>query len=159
VPTAPVRRATFDRAPNPCAGEVAARCLGKALDLLELGTDKPKRMDAMQLLIDACGARYAPACAEQKKHLTRPQRTSGESPQYTAEARDNHVEGTVLVRCVIDMEGVPSRCQIVRSVPSMDAEVLRAVSTWRMNPAAFDGTPVEIDYVIAVRLTLQANGP
>ncbi|HEX4620964.1 MAG TPA: energy transducer TonB [Myxococcaceae bacterium] len=159
VPTAPVRRATFERTPNPCAGEVAARCLAKALDLLELRTDQPKRMDAMQLLIDACGAKYAPACAEQKKHLARPQRISGENPQYTAEARDKRVEGTVLLRCVIDAGGVPSRCQVVRSVPSMDEEVLRAVSTWRMNPATFDGIPVEIDYVIAVKLTLQASSP
>jgi TonB family protein len=157
--SAPARRAIFDRIPNPCAGEGAARCLSRALDLLELSPDKPKRMDAMQLLIDACSARYAPACAEQKKHLTRPQRISGESPQYTAGARDNHVEGTVQLRCVIDAEGVPNRCQVVKSVPSMDDEVLRAVTTWRMNPATFDGIPVEIDFVIAVKLTLQTSGP
>ena len=86
--------------------------------------------------------------------MTRPVRLSGEDPSYTREAREAGVEGMLVVRCTITSEGRLEDCRVIKGLPHMDAEVLRALSTHRYSPVTFQGRPVRVGYVFNVRLRL-----
>jgi protein TonB len=76
-------------------------------------------------------------------------------PQYTREAREARVEGTMLVQCVITTSGALTGCRVLKSLPFMDKAVLDAMSTWHFTPVTFQGRPVNVQYVIPVRLVMQ----
>lgn len=58
------------------------------------------------------------------------------APAYPAALTDSGIDGTVVVRFVIDTQGVPEAVRIVRSPhPLFDAAVVAAVRQWRYEPA------------------------
>lgn len=79
---------------------------------------------------------------------------SGDMPQYTKEAVAARVEGTLIVQCIITPEGVLQACRIVKGVPHMDAEVLRALRTQRYRPVYFQGRPIAVRYTLRFNLKL-----
>jgi TonB family protein len=75
--------------------------------------------------------------------LLRPQ------PEYPAEARKNHEEGTVVVYAVIDRGGAATRLRVVNSAsPALDQAALAAISQWRYAPAACNGNPIRLETVV-----------
>jgi periplasmic protein TonB len=86
--------------------------------------------------------------------MTRTEQTSGEPPKYTREALAAHVQGTMLVKCVITVAGILENCRIIKAVPHMDKAVLDALSTWRYKPVHFQGRPVAVDYLIQIKLVI-----
>ena len=63
------------------------------------------------------------------------------------------VEGAVRIEVVIDEDGSVQDATIVRSVPLLDAEALRAVRHWRFAPTIVDGkaVPVRMQVVVNFR--------
>ncbi len=86
--------------------------------------------------------------------MTRPEQTSGEPPRYTREALAAQIQGTMLVKCVITIEGKLQNCRVVKALPHMDKAVLDALSTWRYKPVRYQGKPVAVDYLIQIRLVI-----
>jgi TonB family protein len=84
--------------------------------------------------------------------MNRPTRVSGRDVQYTREAREHSVEGTAFVRCVIEVDGRLTGCQLSKGLPFLDAEILAAVSTWRMTPVLHNGQAIRVSYSIPIRL-------
>jgi periplasmic protein TonB len=87
--------------------------------------------------------------------MTRPQRLSGRDPVQTREAREARIEGRMLVKCVITIEGTLESCRIIKPLPHMEEAVLSALRTWRMSPVYYQGRPVSVDYVIPIRVVTQ----
>ncbi len=87
--------------------------------------------------------------------MTRPSLLSKTDPTYTREALEARVEGLMLVKCTITLQGALERCRIVKSLAHMDGAVLAALSKWRYAPVTYQGRAVAVDYVIPVRLVLQ----
>jgi periplasmic protein TonB len=83
--------------------------------------------------------------------MVRPRLLSGPEPRYTAEAALEHIGGTVLVQCTVTDLGTVEDCLVTKSLPFLDASVLRAVSARRYEPALFEGRPVSVRMVIPVR--------
>jgi TonB family protein len=83
--------------------------------------------------------------------MTEPRRLEGRDPQFTPEAMLRGSRGQMALRCVITTHGRLERCEVLRSVPGMEAEVLSAVSTWLFEPATLDGRPVAVRYVLMFR--------
>jgi protein TonB len=106
-----------------------------------IGNSEPKLIDGVLIAPFAVG-------------MTRPSRISGRDPVYTQEAREAKVEGFALVRCVIEIDGFVTHCEIVKAMPFMSDEILGAVKTWRFTPALRDGHPVRVLYTIPIRLRL-----
>jgi protein TonB len=73
------------------------------------------------------------------------------SIKYPRGAREKRVAGTVSVKCTLPLDGYPRNCRIVRSVPELDQEVLRAMSSARYEPATFQGRPVQVNYVFSFK--------
>jgi TonB family protein len=66
-------------------------------------------------------------------------------PEYTADAREKKIEGSVWLAFTIDRQGVPQGIQIKKSLyPSLDQAAVNAVSTWRFEPAVKNGEPVSM---------------
>jgi TonB family protein len=73
-------------------------------------------------------------------------------PQYTPGAMRRGVNGAVLLRCVIDRDGVPTRLEIVKALDDeLDRASLETLKQWRFEPGQKDGKSVlvQIDVTIA----------
>jgi protein TonB len=87
--------------------------------------------------------------------MNRPQRIAGPEPVYPREAREAHVEGTMLVQCVITTEGTLEGCRVLKSLPFMDQPVLAALARQRYTPVTFQGRPVAVRYVMPFKFKLE----
>lgn len=77
--------------------------------------------------------------------------------KYPAEARDNNIQGRVLIQFVVEKDGSISNAEIVRSVHELlDAEALRCVSAMPVwTPGTHHGEPVRVRYTIPLNFKLQ----
>jgi serine/threonine-protein kinase len=77
--------------------------------------------------------------------VTPPVRISGDSAIYPERARQMKLRGSVLVALIVDENGRPTDLQVVESAgPILDDVVLKAMRTWRFEPARKDGVRVKV---------------
>jgi periplasmic protein TonB len=79
-------------------------------------------------------------------------------PEYPRDARWQRIEGTVVVRVVVDRQGRvdPARVRVVQSVPALDAAAAAAILRWRFSPAiAHGGQPVPVIIEVPFRFNLR----
>ncbi|HLG13049.1 MAG TPA: energy transducer TonB [Blastocatellia bacterium] len=76
-------------------------------------------------------------------------------PNYTEEARQNKIEGTVRVRVLVGSDGVVRQVVVLRGLPQgLNEEAIRAASQMRFTPAMKNGrsvsvwVPVDIEFNI-----------
>jgi protein TonB len=86
--------------------------------------------------------------------MTAPKMVSGPNPQYTERALEQEVEGLMIVKCVVTVEGVVRECRVMQSLPFMDGAVVAALERRRYTAALLQGRPIEVDYTFSLRLTL-----
>ena len=65
-------------------------------------------------------------------------------PDYSYEARKKKISGTCLISFTVDAEGIPRTAHVVKSIePSLDANAVQTIETWRFKPAMRNGnTPI-----------------
>jgi protein TonB len=83
-----------------------------------------------------------------------PRLLGGPNPQYTEKAIEREVQGTMIVKCVVSLDGHVYGCRIVKSLPFMDRAVLEALERRRYSPATLGGKPIEVDYTFKLTLRL-----
>jgi TonB family protein len=77
-------------------------------------------------------------------------------PQYTEEARQGGIQGTVLLRIVVDENGRAQAIRVTRSLdPGLDQKAIEAVSTWRFRSGQNDGKPVPVIASVEVNFRLR----
>ena len=91
-----------------------------------------------------------------------PVRLSGERPTYPEEARKERIQGTVVLRTVIDEQGRVTSAEVIEE-KSIDREDLRlaaieAVEDWTFEPATLEGEPVAVYYHLTVNFRLTKDG-
>lgn len=91
--------------------------------------------------------------------MTRPKLISGRDPIYTPEALAAHVEGLIIVRCIITTSGTIENCVVIKSLPLMDQPVLDALASRRYEPPLLHGRPVSTYFVFNIKLLQPANAP
>lgn len=78
--------------------------------------------------------------------------------KYPEGAKEQEIQGRVIVQFTIEKDGTVSDVNVVKSVdPLVDAEVVRIVSdmpAWK--PGMHEGKPVRVSYSIPIRFRLQA---
>ncbi len=73
-------------------------------------------------------------------------------PAYTESAKNNKIEGAVLLSVVIDSSGVPRNIVVMRGLGSgLDESAIEAITHWRFSPGRKNGQPV------AVRANVEVN--
>jgi TonB family protein len=79
-------------------------------------------------------------------------------PQYTREAMDAHIEGSVELAIIVEADGSVSDVQITQSLDptfGLDDQAVAAAWQWRFQPATKDGKPVAIDVALELRFLLK----
>ena len=77
--------------------------------------------------------------------VTPPVRIAGRPAAYPRLARELRQYGTVAIDLIVDETGAPIELQVVESAgPILDDVVLKAVRTWRFEPARKDGVRVKV---------------
>jgi TonB family protein len=76
------------------------------------------------------------------------------APVYPEIARDAGIEGTVLVRLLVDVQGTVREAQILQSVLGLDEAALAAASTAVFRPALQQDRPVAVWVVVPIDFQL-----
>jgi TonB family protein len=78
-------------------------------------------------------------------------------PNYTAEAMLAKIQGTVLMECVVQPDGVCNSVRVTRSLePGLDREAMNALQSWRFEPGRREGKPVPVLVTIEMAFTLRS---
>ena len=86
--------------------------------------------------------------------MSPPMMLEGKPFAYTREALAARVEGTMLVKCRINVSGRLENCRVLKGVPLMEQTVLSELASRRYTPVTYQGKPVAVDYLFTIRLQL-----
>jgi feruloyl esterase len=76
-------------------------------------------------------------------------------PKYSKSARKQKVEGVVTLSVIIGVDGKAHDVKVVKSLePTLDANAIEAVKTWKFAPATKDGRPVAVEMRLEVDFKL-----
>ena len=87
--------------------------------------------------------------------VTMPKVLKHVAPEYSKEAREKHIEGTLILSLVVDADGVPGDIRVRRGLGcGLDEEAIQAVKQWRFEPGKKDGKAVAMGTSIRVSFHL-----
>ena len=90
--------------------------------------------------------------------VTLPKVVSEVKAQYTPEAMQAGIEGTVMMTAVVGTDGTPGDIEITTSLDAqygLDKQAVAALSQWRFEPGLKDGKPVPVRVTVEMRFTLR----
>jgi len=71
-------------------------------------------------------------------------------PNYPSAARSQHIEGTVVLRAVINKKGLIQELSVMSGPSLLQQSALEAVRQWRYEPTLLNQVPVEVETTISV---------
>jgi TonB family protein len=76
-------------------------------------------------------------------------------PDYTDEARQAHIQGTVVLSVIIRADGTAKVDKVVRGLGyGLDEKAIATVEQWKFAPATKDGKPVDVQLQIVISFHL-----
>jgi TonB family protein len=76
-------------------------------------------------------------------------------PEYSEEARAATLQGTVLLKVVVDTDGLAKNIQVLKSQGmGLDEQAVIAVTQWKFKPGMKDGAPVPVQAQIEINWKL-----
>ncbi|MGC1450560.1 MAG: energy transducer TonB [Candidatus Sulfotelmatobacter sp.] len=76
------------------------------------------------------------------------------SPEYPDDARDQGIQGVILLKANIDKEGNVYKLELISGHPLLAPAAIEAVTQWKYRPYLLNGTPIEVETQIQVNFTL-----
>jgi TonB family protein len=76
------------------------------------------------------------------------------NPMYPPDARDQRIQGVVLLQATIDKEGNVASLQLITGHPLLAPAAIEAVKQWKYRPYLLNGNPLEVNTQIQVNFTL-----
>lgn len=89
--------------------------------------------------------------------MTAPAMISGPAPEYTPEAIERGIEGSMQVRCVVTVAGDVRGCKVVKGLAFMNSAVVETLQRRKYKPALAQGKPVDVFYTFNIRLKLPSR--
>jgi TonB family protein len=90
--------------------------------------------------------------------VTPPRLIDAPAPEFSKEARRQHIGGTVELAITVTSEGKVTRMRVLKSLGyGLDEKAIDAVRRWKFQPGSKDGKPVSV--AIAVGVSFQLGGP
>jgi TonB family protein len=81
-------------------------------------------------------------------------------PQYSTEAHVSRYQGTVILEVAVLEDGTAKVVRIIQSLGfGLDQNAVKAIETWRFQPAMKDGRPVKVLLPVQVNFNLRPNSP
>ena len=88
--------------------------------------------------------------------VTAPSLLSKIEPEYSEEARATKLQGTVLVKVVVDTDGLAKDIQVLKSQGmGLDEQAVIAITQWKFKPGMKDGVPVPVLAQIEINFRLK----
>ena len=82
---------------------------------------------------------------------TAPRLVTKVEPQFSGEASQGQVDGTVVLTLVVGSDGVAHDIAVSKSLrPDLDRKAIEAVSQWKFQPGEKDGKPVNVMATVEV---------
>jgi protein TonB len=78
-------------------------------------------------------------------------------PEYPALAKQARIQGTVVLRAVIDRGGAIQDLQVISGHPLLVQAAINAVRQWRYRPFYLNDQPVEVETQVTVNFTLSGG--
>jgi TonB family protein len=75
-------------------------------------------------------------------------------PQYPQEAKDQHIQGVVVMQVIVDKQGNVANIQLISGHPLLAPPAIDAVKQWKYKPYLLNETPVEVETQVQVNFTL-----
>jgi TonB family protein len=75
-------------------------------------------------------------------------------PEYSADAKEKHVEGTVVLNVDIDDEGNVGRVELISGNPMLAPAAMDAVLEWTYRPFVLNGVAVPVETTVQVQFAL-----
>ncbi len=97
------------------------------------------------------------AAVEFDPAMMAPAMISGPAPEYTPEAIERGIEGSMQIRCVVTVAGDVRDCRVLKGLPFMNTAVVEALQRRKYKPALSRGRPVAVFYTFNIRLKLPAR--
>lgn len=79
-------------------------------------------------------------------------------PVYPPLARQARIQGSVVLRAVIDRDGKIKNLQVLSGHPMLVEAAMDAVRQWRYQPYVLNEQPIEVETQITVNFTLSGGG-
>lgn len=76
------------------------------------------------------------------------------APQYPADAKEKHIEGTVVMKVNIDHDGNVYKVELISGHPLLAPAAMEAVKQWQYKPFLLHGEPIEVETQVLVSFTL-----
>ena len=75
-------------------------------------------------------------------------------PQYPQGAKDQRIQGVVVMKVTIDKEGNVVNIQLISGHPMLAPSAIEAVKQWKYRPYLLNDTPLEVETQVTVNFTL-----
>jgi len=93
----------------------------------------------------ACG------CPPMRRGINPARTTYAPNPEFTESARKAKFQGVVVLKLVVDEQGLPTNVHITKPIGyGLDEQALKCVKKWRFKPAEKDGQPVASEVAVEV---------
>jgi protein TonB len=82
----------------------------------------------------------------------------GPAPRYTPEALRARIEGTVIMRCIVNTNGICEDVTVIQSLDNvygLDEEAVKAALQWRFAPGTRNGQPVKVEINIQLSFNVR----
>ncbi len=87
--------------------------------------------------------------------MSAPIAISTPAPEYTQEALEAGIQGTVILEAAIDCRGRVIAAEVIQPLPlGLSEAAVDAALTWRFQPAMLNGRPVAVLYNLVVSFRL-----
>jgi len=81
-------------------------------------------------------------------------KTHDVTPKYPREAREQGIQGDVILQATIDTKGNITNVNAVQGDPILAKASIEAVKQWRYRPYVLNGDPVEVETTIKIQFHL-----
>ncbi len=114
-------------------------------------------LGGLWLTCASAGARSEPSHWTKDSGLSEPKVIEKVNPVYPEEARDEKVQGVVVLDITVDTEGVVSAAKVMKDPDArLSKAAVEAVNQWKFEPARTStGDPVAVVYTVTVAFKLQ----
>ena len=75
-------------------------------------------------------------------------------PEYPPDAKEQRIQGVVVLSVIIDTEGSVANVQLIVGHPLLAPAAIDAVKQWKYKPYLLNGSPLEVETQVQVNFTL-----
>jgi TonB family protein len=73
---------------------------------------------------------------------------------YPRTARENLIQGTVVLKAIINTKGDVVELSVIPGDPELTQSAIEAVKQWKYKPFLLDGQPAEVETTVQINFTL-----